>query len=59
MSSKRIAKAISAPAEIWEMASEMGGGNASKGFRDAVKMSFEQWKEEQKRKWSDKSEGEK
>lgn len=46
MSEKIVTSSIAAPESIWQMAKELGDGNASSGIREAVKKAHAEWERE-------------
>lgn len=46
MEEKMVVSSITAPKRIWEMAKELGDGNASLGIRKVVEKAHAEWERE-------------
>lgn len=46
---------VHAPNDAWTKAREMGGGNASAGFRKAIELAYPLWAKQQQQKWNDRA----
>lgn len=55
MDEKLKVQAISAPASTFQKAKELGDGNISRGFREAVERLHKEWEREQAAKWMERA----
>lgn len=55
MKEKTIVRTVAATESVFQKAKELGDGNVSRGFREAVERLHKEWEREQAAKWMERA----